>query len=443
MRDGLQNLVGKFNSDFGFLSQEYFELTEVTLDEFWILKFKFSFDFNVIEIMDDMGGPFSRILNLRDFSEMVHNTEKVEALKIKMFQKAYIEVDEEGTKIAAITHLHFVNYCAAYRPKNKRYNFVADHPFVFMIREEGSADQVADEINSWANITSRDLIKEILQHGSIDPKIVLIRANGLYFKGFWDSDYKFDARRTKKRKFCLLDGSIVSVPFMASSKDYYYGSFDGLRSLKFHIRVAYPTIFPCTFFSRMSEIGLQNLVGKLNLDSGFLCQEYFKLIEETLDEFWIPKFKFSFNFNVLEVMNSDMGVPFSRILNLRDLSGMIHNTKKVEALILKMFQKAYIEVDEKGTGAAAITHLHFVAYCATSRPENKRYNFVVDHPFVFMIREERSDCFCVEEQLEFDCFKFKLHSSGTTSTAFAFASTIACVTIREFSCMRIEEQKST
>ncbi|XP_058217245.1 serpin-ZXA-like [Rhododendron vialii] len=281
--------------------------------------------------------------------------------------------------------------------------------------QQSLADQVADEINSWANITSRDLIKEILQHGSIDPKTVLILANGLYFKGFWDSDYKFDARRTKKRKFYLLDGSINCLP----------------------------NNFSMYFFLPDERDGLQNLVGKLNLDFGFLCQEYFKLTEETLDEFWIPKFKFSFNFNVLEVMNSDMGVPFSRILNLRDLSRLIHNTKKVEALILKMFQKAYIEVDEKGTGAAAITHLHFVAYCATSRSENKRYNFVVDHPFVFMIREERSDCFCVEEQLEFDCFKFKLHSSGTTSTAFAFASTIACVTIREFSCMMIEEQKST
>ncbi|KAE9457116.1 hypothetical protein C3L33_10985, partial [Rhododendron williamsianum] len=111
--------------------------------------------------------------------------------------------------------------------------------------------------------------------------------------------------------------------------------------------------------------GLQNLIEKLNSDSGFLSQEYFDLTEEKLDEFWIPKFKFSFDFNILEV---DFNV-----LEVMDDMG-----------------KAYIEVDEKGTEAVAITQFHCVGSCAWSQPVIKRYNFVADHPFVFMIREERS-----------------------------------------------------
>ncbi|XP_058217244.1 serpin-ZX-like [Rhododendron vialii] len=261
---------------------------------------------------------------------------------------------------------------------------------------------------------------EVLQHGSVDPETVLILANRLYFKGLWDFDYEFDARSTEKRKFYLQDGSIVLVPFMttiskdyyyrSSSKDYYYGLFDGFKVLKIPYQSCQPNNFSMYFFLPEERDGLQNLIRKLNSDSRFLSQEYFELTEETLEELWIPKFKFSFDFNVLEVID-DMGVSFSSIGNPRDLSEMVHNTDDVEPFLLKMFQKAYIEIDEKGTEAAAITHSRAVPFCSKLRPQNKRYNFVADHPFVI------------------------------SSTAFAFASTIACITIKEFSCMRIEEQK--
>ncbi|KAF7141377.1 hypothetical protein RHSIM_Rhsim06G0043200 [Rhododendron simsii] len=250
------------------------------------------------------------------------------------------------------------------------------------------ADQVVDEINSWASTASRGLIKEILQHGSVDPEIVLILVNGLYFKGLWDNDYKFDAMRTEKRKFYLHDGSTVLVPYMTSKKKYYYGSFDGFKVLEIPYRSCQPNNFSMYFFLPNERDGLQNLIGKLNSDSRFLSQEYFKYLTEVkLDEFWIPKFKFSFDFNVLEVMD-DMGVSFSRIENPRDLSEMVHNTEDAESFSLKMFQKAYIEVDEKGTEAAAITQFDFVLF--SNLYQSARYNFVADHPFVFMIREEGS-----------------------------------------------------
>ncbi|KAE9457102.1 hypothetical protein C3L33_10993, partial [Rhododendron williamsianum] len=222
-----------------------------------------------------------------------------------------------------------------------------------------------------------------------DPETVIIIANGLYFKGLWDSAYKFDESRTEKRKFYLHEGSTVLVPFMTSHEDYYYGSFQGFKVLKIPYQSCQPNNFSMYFFLPHEQDGLQNLIEKLNSDSGFLSQEYFELTEEKLDEFWIPKFKFSFDFNVLEVMG-DMGVPFSKIENPRDLSEMMHISEDIQYFSLKMFQKAYIEVDEKGTEAAAITYFHCGLTSAARPPKRKRYNFVADHPFVFMIREERS-----------------------------------------------------
>ncbi|KAE9457113.1 hypothetical protein C3L33_10981, partial [Rhododendron williamsianum] len=90
------------------------------------------------------------------------------------------------------------------------------------------ANQVVDEINSWADAASRGLIKNILQRGSVPIDTTLIFANGLYFKGTWEN--KFDPARTKERKFYLLNGDNVSVPFMSDiTEKYYYGAFDGFK----------------------------------------------------------------------------------------------------------------------------------------------------------------------------------------------------------------------
>ncbi|KAF7131891.1 hypothetical protein RHSIM_Rhsim09G0058000 [Rhododendron simsii] len=137
-QDRLQNLIGKFNSDAGFMNGDYFELKKEMLEEFWIPKFKFSFDFDVSKVMEDMGESLSIIANPRDLSEMVHNFEDVPFFILNLSQKAYIEIDEKGTEAAAVTKMLLRQGCAQHPPKIKRYNFVADHPFLFMIREERS-----------------------------------------------------------------------------------------------------------------------------------------------------------------------------------------------------------------------------------------------------------------------------------------------------------------
>ncbi|KAF7142032.1 hypothetical protein RHSIM_Rhsim06G0044500 [Rhododendron simsii] len=68
-------------------------------------------------VMDDMGESLYRIENPRDLSEMVQNSEKVQSFILKMFQKAYVGVDENGTEAVAITQLDYVLLSATYRLK--------------------------------------------------------------------------------------------------------------------------------------------------------------------------------------------------------------------------------------------------------------------------------------------------------------------------------------
>ncbi|GFY86898.1 hypothetical protein Acr_05g0005370 [Actinidia rufa] len=130
--------------------------------------------------------------------------------------------------------------------------------------------------------------------------------------------------------------------------------------------------------------GLQDLLKKLIANPS----EYFNnLPHRELGKFWIPKFKFSYGFDVAEAMEC-MGMKFSFSKNPEDLSQMLHVPKGVPFFDPAIIQKAAIEIDEKGTEAAAATEVEFL--CGSSMYKSEKLDFVADHPFVFMIREYAS-----------------------------------------------------
>ncbi|PSS31395.1 Serpin-ZX like [Actinidia chinensis var. chinensis] len=248
------------------------------------------------------------------------------------------------------------------------------------------AIKLRDEINSWAEAATGGLIKDFLEEGSPDPHTTaLILANALYFKGTWDIGYKFDASLSKNFDFYLLDGATVSVPFMTSHERYPCGSFDGFKVL----RIPYENgklnrIFSMYFFLPDERASLQDLLKKLIANPS----EYFNnLPHRELGKFWIPKFKFSYGFDVAEAMEC-MGMKLSFSKNPEDLSEMLHVPKGVPFFDPAIIQKAAIEIDEKGTEAAAATEVEFL--CGSSMYKPEKLDFVADHPFVFMIREYAS-----------------------------------------------------
>ncbi|KAH7850168.1 hypothetical protein Vadar_028742 [Vaccinium darrowii] len=134
-RDGLQNLLEKL-----IISKPeryYLDSARVELDEFWLPKFKLSYEFRVSEAMEAMGTPLSIGNNPADFSEMIHNPKGACLGGAKILQKACIEIDEKGSEAATITALSFPGSSSC-PPKRETLSFVADHPFVFMLREAKS-----------------------------------------------------------------------------------------------------------------------------------------------------------------------------------------------------------------------------------------------------------------------------------------------------------------
>lgn len=134
--NGLPALVKRVCSEPGFLDHHLPE-SQVLVGAFKIPKFKITSGFKASEILMDLGLalPFSASGDL---------TEMVEAPipPRKIFHKSFIEVEEEGTKAAAVSA--YVSYSISCGPDVpiEMIDFVADHPFLFFIREERTGTDV-------------------------------------------------------------------------------------------------------------------------------------------------------------------------------------------------------------------------------------------------------------------------------------------------------------
>ncbi|XP_058216713.1 serpin-ZX-like [Rhododendron vialii] len=133
---GLQNLLKELCSDSGFLKQDYFNIRKVSLAKFWIPKFKLSYEFDIAKTMKKIGMTFPFTENPEDFSEMMKIPKGIPFLSISMTQKVVVKVDEKGTEAAAVTRARLRSL--SYKRSLPKPSFVADHPFLFMIKEKMS-----------------------------------------------------------------------------------------------------------------------------------------------------------------------------------------------------------------------------------------------------------------------------------------------------------------
>jgi serpin B len=250
------------------------------------------------------------------------------------------------------------------------------------------------------------LIKTILLPRSVDDSTKLIFANALYFKGIWKE--KFDALETKEYDFHLLDGSSVKVPFITSMNDQFISVFDGFKvlglpykhgkkfisgfdAIKKVLGLPYKQYkdkrrFSMYFFLPDTKDGLSFLIKKLAFESKFL-ERVLPSEKVEVGNFKIPKFKISFELETSKVLK-ELGVdlPFYP----GSLTKMVESPASQNLYVHKIFHKSFIEVKEEGTEAAATTVSDIASGSSRNVFTPPKIDFVADHPFLFLIREDLS-----------------------------------------------------
>lgn len=245
---------------------------------------------------------------------------------------------------------------------------------------QNKAGEVADQVNQWAKTKTNDLIQEILPRNAVNNMTRLILANALYFKGEWNE--KFDTSETKDHEFHLLNGGPIQVPFMTSKKKQCVAAFNGFKVLRLPYKQGTDTrCFSMYFILPDAHDGLPVLFDKISTQPGFL-NHHVPFRKVRVSKFLIPKFKTTFGFEASNILKGlGLTLPFCG----GGLTEMVDSPSPEKLSVSQVFHKTFIEVNEEGTEAAAVTATVFKA---TSLTIEKTIDFVADHPFLFLIRDE-------------------------------------------------------
>jgi len=217
-------------------------------------------------------------------------------------------------------------------------------------------------------------IKNLIPKGVLDSMTRLVLTNAIYFKGNWARQFKEE--RTKDSPFTLADGQKVDVAMMNQTADFPYmetEDFQGLELPYVDDELSMIILLPKEF-DGLDEFEKTITSENLSKWMGELRKREVRVS--------VPKFKMTSQFALASVLKS-MGMTDAFSSNA-DFSGM--NGKR-DLFISAVIHKAYVDVNEEGTEAAAATA---VTMKLTSIGPAQIPVFRADHPFLFLIRDNHS-----------------------------------------------------
>jgi serpin B len=237
-----------------------------------------------------------------------------------------------------------------------------------------SAPDAAATINAWVEENTKGRIDQIVDD-PINPLYVMFLINAIYFKGDWT--YRFDRDLTEDAPFTLPDGSQKTCQMMAQRGRYWHYDGDGFWALDLPYGDA---DFRMTIVLPDEGVDLDSLIASIDpqdWDRTLMDDWLTRLRRDSLDIF-IPKFTLEYEIKLKEVLAAlGMGVAFTTsadFTNMYASGGVWINQVK---------HKTFVEVNEEGTEAAAVTSTVVAAGVIEDR-------FLVYRPFVFVIRENYS-----------------------------------------------------
>lgn len=222
-------------------------------------------------------------------------------------------------------------------------------------------------INAWVEEKTNDKIKDLLKPPHVTPLTTLILVNAIYFKGNWA--HQFDPEDTDDGPFYLATGDTVSVPLMSQKARFGYQATKDLQVLELPYvgeDLSMLVLLP------QERDGLPALEAALTVENLALWTQD---LHATEVQVLLPRYKLSGQFDLGGTLEA-MGMVDA--FDEADFSGM---TGQRDLFISAVVHKAFVDVNEEGTEAAAATAV------VMGRGFSPSPVFRADHPFLFLIRE--------------------------------------------------------
>jgi serine protease inhibitor len=234
------------------------------------------------------------------------------------------------------------------------------------------APGAADIINRWVSESTEGRIEEIVDD-PIDHDTVMFLINAIFFKGSWRN--QFDRGLTRDGAFTRGDGSVITTPMMSREEtmDVRLTGDDVVTVLELPYG---GDAFAMTVALPHPDVSLDSVVEVLDAER---WRSWISDLRDRESFVELPKFSFEYEIQLEDVLTAlRMGVAFEE--GAADFSGIY---PPGGLFISEVKHKTFVQVDEEGTEAAAVTQ---VGAQLTSGPGL----IAVDRPFLFAIRERLS-----------------------------------------------------
>ena len=243
-------------------------------------------------------------------------------------------------------------------------------------------------INSFIEEQTNNKVKELIPAGQVDHLTRLVITNAIYFKGTWE--WEFDKSDTRDKDFYITPENVVKTPMMHMDSDkatFNYADLEKLQILelpykgdKISMLILLPKQGEAYDYEKGEKITYNYNLEDIELSSEKLNEYKSEMQETKLSAIYLPKFKFDTKYFMVSTL-SEMGMPTAFSMQA-DLSG-IDGSQNL--YIQNVIHQAFVQVDEKGTEAAAATSI--MIGIKSAMPSNV---FRADHPFIFIIQEKET-----------------------------------------------------
>lgn len=238
----------------------------------------------------------------------------------------------------------------------------------------GQTETARRSINGWVEEKTDGVIRDLVKQGVLTPDTRLVLTNAIYFKGLWAS--QFSRNDTRQGSFTTFTGKSIPVDMMDQTGDFRYIEQSGVKVLELPYTgggLSMVIILPD------ERRGLPDVEKSFNMQLlktwiTDLCTRYPEQVRVLL-----PRFTVSTEFDLSRTL-ARMGMPDAFAASA-DFSGM---TGSRELFISSVIHRAFVEVSEEGTEAAAASAAVMTKSAFMVR------EFRADHPFLFLIRDNRN-----------------------------------------------------
>ncbi|MDR0699703.1 MAG: serpin family protein [Tannerella sp.] len=283
----------------------------------------------------------------------------------KSLREALLEVDPS----TSLTIANSIWYREGIPVKTDFINVNRDHYNAEIKSLDFNSPNAVKQINNWCAAQTNDKIKEIID--DIPDNAVMYLINAVYFKGIWVS--RFDKKDTQKEDFYPETGSPLEVDMMRQQAKFnYYSDEDGGYLELPYGNNAFSMILALPHEGKTTDDVLENLSGDYWND--IITHMHGKKVNLRL-----PRFKTECKYKMQKKILPDMGmiIPFTAEADFSGINDM-------SLCISEVIHKTFVEVNEEGTEAAAVTSVGMIV---TAPGEILPLDYIVNKPFLFAIRE--------------------------------------------------------